>query len=729
MASTTDVAAFELPARKKPKISALPLSSAQRSSIDALLHTFKKKGEFDNLRKKTFQQYNESAQRGRFEASLRTFSSNEIERDPVKYLKPDRRMGAPLLEGAAARGGVYDGVEGDIGGYIDQYLVVAERALRDLRRQEIGDEAAEEEEARGAKTEDAYAAEAEHRREERAKKFADGEKLRKRQEAQARKKGELEALRKKQKELVEETERLTREQARRAEREAWKVAEKQKERDRIQKFNEEREKLRKETEERERIAREAAEKKARERAEREQKRLEEEALDLLLREGKAMAEKGKRPELERSESMEPPPRLADRRPTGPRGSRAAGDEMRAQGLMPTSMTLRKGSGGVPTGPRGRETPAASLPRDDSRRRSRSPFTTRVTTRRSSRSPEDDRRPSRASEISGKRESLYRDISAERAAWKASQRNSTSATTVARPRSRARSPGGEEGEVVEAPPPPPPPRRRSRSREDANTYRPARRGDSRSPPRRVRGYREDSRSRSPPRFRRREDSPPLPRRREEGRDGGRGGLGRRERSRSPPGIDRYVPGGGGGGAPPAGGRRRAADDDRGPRRRESDDREPLPPPRRRDARLADIDRYVPGGGDGDKPRARRAERSRSRERGGVREADRYRGSSRERVAPSLRDRDSVAVEKAVAEKIAVEKVVVREAEPEKVSEDAKPVEKKEKEAGKEDVVEEEDEAEKEKELETVLKANVVEKPEVKDVATQDQRDGQGGTTSD
>ena len=36
----------ELPPRKKPKISELPLSSAQRSSIDGMLHTFKKKGEF-----------------------------------------------------------------------------------------------------------------------------------------------------------------------------------------------------------------------------------------------------------------------------------------------------------------------------------------------------------------------------------------------------------------------------------------------------------------------------------------------------------------------------------------------------------------------------------------------------------------------------------------------------------------------------------------------------------
>ena len=146
---------FELPARKKPKISELPLSSAQRAHIDGMLHTFKKKGEFDALRKKAFQQYNESAQRGKFEAALRTFTTNEIERDPIKYMKPDRRMGAPLLEGAAARGDVYGQTEKDVDAYIDQYLASAERALREIRRKEIGDIAADDELERGNKSDEA----------------------------------------------------------------------------------------------------------------------------------------------------------------------------------------------------------------------------------------------------------------------------------------------------------------------------------------------------------------------------------------------------------------------------------------------------------------------------------------------------------------------------------------------------------------------------------------------
>lgn len=46
--------------RKRFKTSELPLNSGQRLSIDALLHTFKKKGEFDALRKKVWAGFNES---------------------------------------------------------------------------------------------------------------------------------------------------------------------------------------------------------------------------------------------------------------------------------------------------------------------------------------------------------------------------------------------------------------------------------------------------------------------------------------------------------------------------------------------------------------------------------------------------------------------------------------------------------------------------------------------
>lgn len=46
--------------RKRFKASELPLSSSQRSVIDGILHTFKKKGEFDALRKQVWDEYSES---------------------------------------------------------------------------------------------------------------------------------------------------------------------------------------------------------------------------------------------------------------------------------------------------------------------------------------------------------------------------------------------------------------------------------------------------------------------------------------------------------------------------------------------------------------------------------------------------------------------------------------------------------------------------------------------
>ena len=49
-----------LPQRRKIKTSELPLNAAQRSSIDSLLYTIKKKGEFDSVRKRVWSQFTES---------------------------------------------------------------------------------------------------------------------------------------------------------------------------------------------------------------------------------------------------------------------------------------------------------------------------------------------------------------------------------------------------------------------------------------------------------------------------------------------------------------------------------------------------------------------------------------------------------------------------------------------------------------------------------------------
>jgi hypothetical protein len=50
-------------ARKKLRPSELPLSQAKRSAIDNLVHTFRKQGQYDSIRKELLAQY---------EASVRT---------------------------------------------------------------------------------------------------------------------------------------------------------------------------------------------------------------------------------------------------------------------------------------------------------------------------------------------------------------------------------------------------------------------------------------------------------------------------------------------------------------------------------------------------------------------------------------------------------------------------------------------------------------------------------
>jgi hypothetical protein len=46
--------------RKKLRVSDLPITATQRSTIDSLLHTFTKKGEFDKLRKSIFAKFEQS---------------------------------------------------------------------------------------------------------------------------------------------------------------------------------------------------------------------------------------------------------------------------------------------------------------------------------------------------------------------------------------------------------------------------------------------------------------------------------------------------------------------------------------------------------------------------------------------------------------------------------------------------------------------------------------------
>jgi hypothetical protein len=55
--ASTNVEMAGLPVRRKFKASELPLNASQRSVIDGLLHTIKKNGEYDNLRKKVWSDF------------------------------------------------------------------------------------------------------------------------------------------------------------------------------------------------------------------------------------------------------------------------------------------------------------------------------------------------------------------------------------------------------------------------------------------------------------------------------------------------------------------------------------------------------------------------------------------------------------------------------------------------------------------------------------------------
>ena len=129
-ANTNTRAEADVSFRKRPRVADLPLSQSKRGSIDSLLLTFKKKGQFDDLRKNTFAQFNQSPLKTTLVDSIRSFTDAEIDRDPIKYLAKNPRIAAPLLEGAAARADIYPKTEADIENFIQDYLKSAEQALR-----------------------------------------------------------------------------------------------------------------------------------------------------------------------------------------------------------------------------------------------------------------------------------------------------------------------------------------------------------------------------------------------------------------------------------------------------------------------------------------------------------------------------------------------------------------------------------------------------------------------
>lgn len=80
----------------------------------------------------------------------------EIERTPA-LLSKDRRIAAPLVEGAAERSDVYRTAQKHVREFMEALRGVAEEKMREIRRAKVGEARAAEEQEKGSKTEEEYA--------------------------------------------------------------------------------------------------------------------------------------------------------------------------------------------------------------------------------------------------------------------------------------------------------------------------------------------------------------------------------------------------------------------------------------------------------------------------------------------------------------------------------------------------------------------------------------------
>ncbi|KAL8770869.1 MAG: hypothetical protein Q9209_003520 [Squamulea sp. 1 TL-2023] len=195
--------------RKRFKACELPLSATQRSTIDELLHTIKKKGEYDTLRKKVWSAFVDSDEKKDFTNRLNELANAEIDRDP-SFLSRDRGKAATLMQGAVDRSDIYRSVEQSIDRLVSEHLNHVLAAGREIRKAEIGEEAAAEEERRGNITDEEYAKEAAVRRVAREQQRHQDETRRRREEEKekvradfAKKEAELQRLKKREEERLE----------------------------------------------------------------------------------------------------------------------------------------------------------------------------------------------------------------------------------------------------------------------------------------------------------------------------------------------------------------------------------------------------------------------------------------------------------------------------------------------------------------------------------------------
>ncbi|KAK6197825.1 Trafficking protein particle complex subunit 31 [Pestalotiopsis sp. IQ-011] len=236
------------PTVRKFKASDLPLTTATRTAIEGLAHSFKKQGGYDAIRKQVWDKFEASDYENQVTKSILGVAEKELERNPSQLLTLDRRKAAALIDGALDRSGVYQQAEEVIDQLIDVKAI--EARIRELRKADIGEEAALAEEERGSKTDLDYAQESGVRLQER-------ENIRR-------------ILREKEEQIEEEKRKIEREERKHREREAEKAeAKRQEERDARRREREAKEADRELQRQKERDERRAAREKEREEREKE----------------------------------------------------------------------------------------------------------------------------------------------------------------------------------------------------------------------------------------------------------------------------------------------------------------------------------------------------------------------------------------------------------------------------------------------------------------------------
>ncbi|KAL8989060.1 MAG: hypothetical protein Q9177_001971 [Variospora cf. flavescens] len=198
--------------RRRFRTSELPLNATQRSTIDGLLHTVKKKGHWDRLRKEVWSQFEASDAKVSFNERLNELADAEIDRDP-SLLSRDRGKAATLMQGAVDRSDICKSVELSLDRLISKHLDHIFAAGREIRKAEIGEEAAAEEEKRGNIPDEQYAKDAAARRDAR-------ERQRKQEENRKRREEEKEQLRAEAMKKEAELDKLRRADERRREKKA-----------------------------------------------------------------------------------------------------------------------------------------------------------------------------------------------------------------------------------------------------------------------------------------------------------------------------------------------------------------------------------------------------------------------------------------------------------------------------------------------------------------------------